>query len=418
MLKRVAILLLLIAGAAPALPPGQVPTTQHVRTAHYELEAEVAKPQAVKMAALLEAYFEQASAYFGKAPPASERLRVVVLANFDRFIQRLKSDGMYAEIAQGADGAYCENNGVIYLSWNDPPALTHGLLLHEATHQFEALVRTNEAKSSLYVEGVAEYLGHHRWENGRLTLGVAPTLEPHDRPAQALERFHARFGGDLWRVVLEQENEVAHYGDAWAVYAFLAEEEPQRLKTWARLLDEGKEAEPAWQEALEGVTGESISRRYKSWLESHQWKWECASSFFAQESDWIEGACEEKKLGIALLKTPVDDLTIEIEVQSEHDQAGLAVGFTSRNSGSLVNLLASGELRSIWIVDGKASAERLPGIKQRRPWRWTMRARRVGDEMLISIDGKTYAKIKVPPDSRCGLSVIGSARFRVLENKE
>jgi hypothetical protein len=47
------------------------------------------------------------------------------------------------------------------------------LFLHEGTHSF-MYTQLGGAGSDWYMEGMAELLGTHRWENGRLTLGVFP----------------------------------------------------------------------------------------------------------------------------------------------------------------------------------------------------------------------------------------------------
>ena len=47
------------------------------------------------------------------------------------------------------------------------------LLLHEGTHGF-MFTLLGECGPPWYMEGMAEYLGTHRWQEGRLTLGYTP----------------------------------------------------------------------------------------------------------------------------------------------------------------------------------------------------------------------------------------------------
>ena len=54
------------------------------------------------------------------------------------------------------------------------------LLLHEGTHSFMSTV-LHGMGPPWYAEGMAEYLGTHRWQNGRLTLGYMPRSREESR---------------------------------------------------------------------------------------------------------------------------------------------------------------------------------------------------------------------------------------------
>lgn len=158
-----------------------------VTTDHYELRAQAPKDDAEEMARLLEAAYGAMQAYFEAAPPlgAGERLVVKFFVDHTSWVAGLAADGIAAPAEAG--GYYEPSNGIAYLYRQGNPYFNHVLLVHEAVHQFHFLSRVkNPSLPFWYVEGLAESLSRHDWDNHCVRLGVVPLLSWEDLPADAL----------------------------------------------------------------------------------------------------------------------------------------------------------------------------------------------------------------------------------------
>ncbi|HEY2883453.1 MAG TPA: hypothetical protein VGJ15_13490 [Pirellulales bacterium] len=117
------------------------------------------------------------------------------------------------------------------------------LLLHEGVHGFMfALVGDNGAP--WYMEGIAELLGTHHWENGRLTLPYFPK-QPSDVPKlgrieTVQTDFAKRKAKQVETVMAIDRQEFLHveaYAWSWALCAFL-DNHPRYAERFHKLLAE------------------------------------------------------------------------------------------------------------------------------------------------------------------------------------
>jgi hypothetical protein len=101
------------------------------------------------------------------------------------------------------------------------------LLLHEGTHAFMQ-TQLGGAGAGWYMEGMAELLGTHRWQDGKLELGVMPASKD-DVPMWGRVKIirDAAKAGKPWPIaaVLEVDNrrqlDTEHYAWTWALAAML-----------------------------------------------------------------------------------------------------------------------------------------------------------------------------------------------------
>jgi hypothetical protein len=101
------------------------------------------------------------------------------------------------------------------------------LLLHEGTHAFMFTV-LGGAGDPWYKEGMAEYLGTHRWRNGRLTLGYTPRSREESLGwgrIPAIQAMVAQHRGLRWNQVMEfsdtAHRETEPYDWCWAACTLL-----------------------------------------------------------------------------------------------------------------------------------------------------------------------------------------------------
>ncbi len=101
------------------------------------------------------------------------------------------------------------------------------LLLHEGTHAFMQ-TQLGGAGPGWYMEGMAELLGTHRWQDGKLTLGVMPASKEATPMWGRIKIVRdAVKAGKPWPIeaVLEVDNrrqlDTEHYAWTWALTAML-----------------------------------------------------------------------------------------------------------------------------------------------------------------------------------------------------
>lgn len=122
----------------------------------------------------LGAVFDQAvpqwGEYFGIEP---EKLRGWQLQGYlmqDR--AKFNALGLLPDENKNFPNGFC-NGYEFWLTEQPSDYYRRHLMLHEATHGF-MYTQFGEAGAGWYSEGMAELLGTHRWQNGRLTLQVVP----------------------------------------------------------------------------------------------------------------------------------------------------------------------------------------------------------------------------------------------------
>ena len=87
---------------------------------------------------------------------------------------RFAAAGLLADNLPPFQSGYSRSDGKQFWLLEQPSDFyRRELLLHEGTHCFMFTVLKG-AGPPWYKEGMAEYLGTHRWQDGRLTLGYMP----------------------------------------------------------------------------------------------------------------------------------------------------------------------------------------------------------------------------------------------------
>jgi hypothetical protein len=142
------------------------------------------------------------------------------------------------------------------------------LLLHEGTHAFMQ-TQLGGAGPGWYMEGIAELLGTHRWQNGRLKLGVMPASRG-DTPMWGRIKIirDAVAAKKAWPInaVLEVDNRrplaTDHYAWTWALTTLL-DGHPQyreRFRSMKQYV-----ADPAFNERFRGALASDWSDLLAEW---------------------------------------------------------------------------------------------------------------------------------------------------------
>jgi hypothetical protein len=145
------------------------------------------------MAKMAEAAWYAEASYFGTEPPLDSGtvLSVELSATVDAWTAAMQADGVAPPASGG--GYYAPGNRKVYLYRQPTEYFTRCLFLHEITHQFHWLSRTNNTSQGpfWYGEGIAEYLSRHDWDGRCLRLGVLPMISQEDYQAAALGEVSA-----------------------------------------------------------------------------------------------------------------------------------------------------------------------------------------------------------------------------------
>jgi hypothetical protein len=162
--------------------------------------------------------------YFGVDPAKIDAWKIVgaVMKDQDRFA----GAGLYSEMLP--DFSHGFNVGSQVWLYDQPSAYyRRHLLLHEGTHAF-MLRWLGGAGPPWYMEGMAELLGTHRWQNGRLTLGIVPANReevPYWGRIKIIKE-ETKAGRGMSLIDILQYDSQAHihlnaYAWCWAAAAFL-----------------------------------------------------------------------------------------------------------------------------------------------------------------------------------------------------
>ena len=162
--------------------------------------------------------------YFGIKPGDVALWKTVGFVMRDK--ERFVGTGLYLASLPPFPNGY--STGAQLWIYDQPSAYyRRHLLLHEGTHLF--MYRwLGGAGPPWYMEGLAELLGTHRWEGGKLTLGVMPRSKEEvpywGRVKIVRDEFAAGRGmtlGDIMNYDSQAHLKQEPYGWCWAAAAFL-----------------------------------------------------------------------------------------------------------------------------------------------------------------------------------------------------
>ena len=167
------ILSLSLASVAAAVDDARVAAAgiRKISSRRLTLYTDVAGPEIDQLPEAFDQAFPQWCRYFGIGETARADWRVVghLIKDKSRFV----SAGLWPDdLPEFEHRGWTDLRGVWI--FDQPSAYQRReLLLHEGTHAFMFHL-FDEAGPPWYKEGIAEYLGTHRWSDGRLTLGYTP----------------------------------------------------------------------------------------------------------------------------------------------------------------------------------------------------------------------------------------------------
>ena len=191
---------------------------------HVELYTDLPAGEVDELPAVFDAAVPLWCDYFGIERASAAEWKIVghVMQSKERFL----GAGLYDESLP--DFPHGFSKGSQLWLYDQPSAYyRRHLLVHEGTHCF--MYRwLGGAGPPWYMEGMAELLGTHRWEAGRLTLAVMPDRKedfPYWGRVKIVQDEYAAGRGLLLEAVMRFTNQ-AHlktepYGWSWAAAAFL-----------------------------------------------------------------------------------------------------------------------------------------------------------------------------------------------------
>lgn len=183
--------------------PRAATADDEAKTTHVVVRGDVPAETLRRFADLAEAAYPQWTAYFGKEPAKKALpLQVDVRRDRDGFLAALRRASLDAEKLAGAGGYYDPGSATSYLYMQPHESSTRLLVLHEATHQFQAkaLLGGDPGKSpDWHKEGLAEHFGFHRRTAAGVETGVLDAVCIDARPDECAERVRSgKF--DAWAV--------------------------------------------------------------------------------------------------------------------------------------------------------------------------------------------------------------------------
>ncbi|MCC7084089.1 MAG: hypothetical protein IT427_03670 [Pirellulales bacterium] len=223
-------------------------------------------PEVDELPALFDAALELWCKYFkldAKNLP-DWRMRASLIDNRERFVA---SGLLPADLPKFYNG-YTKNLEC-WLNNQTSPYYRRHLLLHEGVHGFMFTLLGNHAPP-WYVEGMAEFLGTHRWKNGKLELPYFP-LDPQEVPKLGrIEIVQADFAhacarrfGDVMAYDSKAYLVNEPYAWSWAAVAFL-DGHPNyrdRFRRLVKLLPGDRD----FNEELKRIFGRDFDRICEEW---------------------------------------------------------------------------------------------------------------------------------------------------------
>lgn len=225
-----------------------------VLTRDYRITSALAKEKTLELASLIE---QAARAWRDAAKkPRDEKsrtLRIAILKDNAAFVAMVKDDieSFDPELAKAQgffDGQTC------WLSYYDNWNTTERVLLHEARHQFDSIVKGKVIHMpSWYFEGTAEFYSMHTWDGRKLVMGG---LVPEKNYSlffckKLLGQNKIRGAQKMLEDAPMERIEPSYYQNAWAFIYYLRNSSyAEGFAKWEGALLEGKYASAA--EQLEG----------------------------------------------------------------------------------------------------------------------------------------------------------------------
>jgi hypothetical protein len=219
---------------------------------HVRLVTDLAPSKAVdELPAVFDAAVPQWAAYFGmNAEAVRGRWLAVVMA--DR--QQVGALGLLPTDNVEFVNGYAKGYEFWLVEQPSDYYLRH-LLLHEGTHAFMQ-TQLGGCGAPWYMEGMAELLGTHRWQDGRLELGVMPA---------------SREASPMWGRI-KVIRDAAAAGDSWPLERVLAVDNSRSLEvdqyawTWAlaKLLDSHPRFQAPFRALREHVADPKFNERFRA----------------------------------------------------------------------------------------------------------------------------------------------------------
>ena len=285
-----------------------------IQTTHYDLYLEGEYLDPLDTAKLLEAAWTVKKEFFQASPPENERMKIEFYAKRQNYLNALQRDEL-GQIDSG--GYYWEGNKKAYLWWQTAGVdFSRYLLLHEAAHQFEHLCGKKARAANFWVEGVADFLGMHRWDGKNIKLGA--TMNSHllrDKAANALKTYE-NLNNEFAEILLRP---AYNYDESWAITHFLLNRNKELGRRLFKNMIGSDSLKKSWIETFKTDTlDEKFHSDLISWLNKMT---SCPKDvFFVSWGDtWFgwEKATELKKLLRKKAPTVLDDLISHMEKLAE-----------------------------------------------------------------------------------------------------
>ncbi len=211
--------------ACPVCAAAGLPELRTLSSKHLTLVTDLPSDEEVDA---LPGYFDQAfaqwCAYFGVDPAAHENWQV--RGHLIQSRERFAAAGLLpANVPEFATGYSLQDSIWLYDQTSD--YYRRQLLLHEGTHAFMHVV-IGDTGPAWYAEGLAELLGTHRVDDGKLTLNVVPRDReevPKWGRIEAVQLDYARRRALTLAKVFKQSGTlhgtIEKYAWCWAAAAFL-----------------------------------------------------------------------------------------------------------------------------------------------------------------------------------------------------
>ncbi|MCE5266419.1 MAG: hypothetical protein LLG00_00840 [Planctomycetaceae bacterium] len=192
-----------------------------------------------QLPAVFEQAFSQWCRYFGvdESKHADQRLTGCLMKDRDRFV----ASGLLPPEVPVAKGRAYTWFDRFWVDEQPTEWYRRELLLHEGTHAFMYAL-LGDCGPPWYMEGMAEYLGTHRWQDGRLTLGYVPRSReesPRWGRIPTIQKLVAKHQASTLRSIIEYSAD-AHrqaepYAWCWAA-AMLLDRHPRYQERFRQLI--------------------------------------------------------------------------------------------------------------------------------------------------------------------------------------
>jgi hypothetical protein len=184
-----------------------------------------ARPEIDELAAVFDQAFGAWCGFFGVDPAQQSDWRALACLMGDK--ARFEAAGLLPSALPDFRNGYSVGR-CLWLHDQTSPYYRRHLLLHEGTHAFMDTVAHCPGPPPWYAEGLAELLATHRWQDGRLALGVFPQSADEVPRLGRIEMIQKAFAAgkalDLAQVLAfgpRAHLEVEPYAWCWAAAALL-----------------------------------------------------------------------------------------------------------------------------------------------------------------------------------------------------